>query len=374
MQIFFLRSYTAKDLSRDMIVTSDTIGYGVSAPATLGESFKQLGHDVTFLPEGTARSRLEWAHLSYRQMAKAAEATPPDVIFIFHILNQFPTEIRRILVELELTVPMMGYTHGSNWDETDAFRQRHFGALKMADLANLLTLDRILLTSQAFRDALSRSIGLFSPTAAEEFASRACIVGCPIDVSSIDLAVARAGRDRCPSRVVFNHSLVPEKGVDDFINFGRLLLSKRLGAEIFFTRAKDSRHSQLNARLDALVADFPDRVHICGNLSQEKYYELLVTSGFQVSTAYHESFGVSSAEAMYAGCCSITPRLPAYLELVQQEGNGVFHDGTPSGILSVMDELLDNPELTQHLAGMQRSAVARFNGTWVARRILEGVV
>ena len=47
----------------------------------------------------------------------------------------------------------------------------------------------------------------------------------------------------------------------------------------------------------------------------DEYYQALWAADLQVSTATHESLGVSTLEAMYTDNCCILPRLGSYPEI-----------------------------------------------------------
>jgi glycosyltransferase involved in cell wall biosynthesis len=67
--------------------------------------------------------------------------------------------------------------------------------------------------------------------------------------------------------------------------------------------------------------------------SQEDYEKVLMNSDIVVSTAHHEFFGISVAEAVSAGCFPIVPHELAYPEVLQENSNDIekisfFFDGS----------------------------------------------
>ena len=132
------------------------------------------------------RGRLSWILSNYRSVLNALVEDPPDVIFSFHIFSTFPAEIRRMALDLGLSVPIVGYTHGSHWDPTDTFRFQVYPGMELLDLANLHVLDRILLASEYMRATLWENIGAFNSSLARQLDAKAVVVGLPLDVKRID--------------------------------------------------------------------------------------------------------------------------------------------------------------------------------------------
>ena len=62
------------------------------------------------------------------------------MVFCFHAFHTFPVEVRRMLLDLGLRVPIVGYTHGSHWDVTDTYRSDHYPGLALADFETSLPL------------------------------------------------------------------------------------------------------------------------------------------------------------------------------------------------------------------------------------------
>ncbi len=89
----------------------------------------------------------------------------------------------------------------------------------------------------------------------------------------------------------------------------------------------------------------------------EDYLHLLTTSDLFISTAVHEFFGISAAEAILAGNIPILPDRLAYPELVDRQEN-LLYDGTIDGLIAHIKRLCQDTHFRE-AALQQRSSVAR---------------
>ncbi|QDU75063.1 Glycosyl transferases group 1 [Bremerella volcania] len=91
--------------------------------------------------------------------------------------------------------------------------------------------------------------------------------------------------------------------------------------------------------------------------SHDDYLRLLTTSDIFVSTAEHEFFGISAAEAILAGNLPVLPRRLAYPELVDDQPN-LLYDGTTAGLIAHLHALWE-VDAFQQAARHQQSLVAQ---------------
>ena len=182
-RVLYLDGYTVPD-PKAGVPSSDAIGYGITASATIRDGLAALGLkvvrprlDPTPAGPGGPDQRLSWILTNYRSVLRELVEDPPDVIFCFHIFSVFPVEIRRMLLDLGLSIPIVGYTHGSHWDPTDTFRFETYPGMEVLDLANLHVLDRVLLVSEYMRSTLRSTIGAFNTPLAEHVDAHAAVVG-----------------------------------------------------------------------------------------------------------------------------------------------------------------------------------------------------
>ena len=100
-----------------------------------------------------------------------------------------------------------------------------------------------------------------------------------------------------------------------------------------------------------------DRIEQWGFLpSHDDYLRLLGTSDLFISTAEHEFFGISAAEAILAGSIPVLPNRLAYPELVDNQPH-LLYDGTTAGLIAHL-QLLREDAAFQQAAQNQQSAVA----------------
>ncbi|MDF2748185.1 MAG: glycosyltransferase-like protein 1 [Propionibacteriaceae bacterium] len=374
-RVLYLDAYTVaigKRPGRGSPPSSDAIGYAITSSTAIRTGLTALGWDVLQpqidLPDeedGHVR-RLRWLLRSYERALELLGSSPPDVIFIFHAFSVFPTEIRRMILDLRLKVPLVGYTHGSHWDPTDTFRFEVYPGMEVADLANLCVLDRVLLVSHQMHETLRTAIGEFNPSVAKMLESKYEVVGLPLDVQMIE--ASRTGtRDPRPL-IVFNHAPVASKDPEMFVRVMRRILP-RYDVRVLFTRKFLPEHAGGKA-VAALADDFGDRVVLGNNLALPDYYSALWRAELQVSTATHESLGVSTLEAMYAGCCCVLPRVGSYPEIVGDQPD-VLYDRGDDQLEERLRYFLDHPERRRALAGELQQAADRYRPEVVVRRISE---
>jgi glycosyltransferase involved in cell wall biosynthesis len=352
--------------------SSDAIGYAITSSATIRTGLADLGWEVIQpqidLPEeddGHVR-RLRWLLRSYEGALEVLGSSPPEVIFIFHASSIFPTEIRRMILDLRLKVPLVGYTHGSHWDPTDTFRFEVYPGMEVADLANLCVLDRVFLVSHQIHKTLQTTIAKFNPAVAKMLDTRYEVVGLPLDVGLIEASRTEA---RDPHRmIVFNHAPVASKDPEMFVRVMRRVLP-RYDVQVLFTRRFLPEHAGGEA-VAALAADFSEQVILGNNLPLPDYYSALWRAELQVSTATHESLGVSTLEAMYAGCCCVLPRVGSYPEITGNHPD-VHYDRGDDQLEERLTYFLDHPDRRRAVAADLQQAAARYRPEVVVRRIAD---
>ena len=352
--------------------SSDAIGYAITSSEAIRTGLRAAGWevlrpDISGLQDqkGPVR-RLRWLLRTYECALDLLGTSPPDAIFVFHAFSVFPTEIRRMILDLRLDVPMIGYTHGSHWDPTDTFRFEVYPGMETADLANLCVLDKVLLVSDQMQDTLRASIGAFNEPLATSLETRYEVVGLPLDVTRIEKSRTDE-RDARPT-VVFNHAPVASKDPDMFVRVMRRILPRH-DVGVLFTRMfpPDQAGGQAVAEL---AADFGDRVVLGNNMPLPAYYSALWRAELQASTATHESLGVSTLEAMYTGTCCILPRVGSYPEITGNHPEALYDRGDDQ-LEERLTYFLDHPERRHAVANGLQQAAARYRPELVVRRIAD---
>lgn len=375
-RILYLDGYTVDAGSAQPMgasPSSDAIGYGITASAAIRAGLSAAGWDVVRPAVGVADSsdervrRLRWLLSAYDGVLDVlASSPPPDVVFVFHAFSVFPAEIRRMTRDLGLDVPLVGYTHGSHWDPTDTYRFEAYPGMELVDLANLCVLDRVFLVSHYMRDTLSRTVSAFNAPLAKSLEAKYEVVDLPLDVDRID---ACRTDERWPRpTVVFNHAPVTSKDPELFVRAIRRVL-QRYDVQVLLTRRFPAAQVG-GAAVAALAADHPEQVVLGNDLPLQDYYRALWMADLQVSTATHESLGVSTLEAMHTGTCCILPNLGSYPEITGSHPDVLYERGEDQLVERLM-YFLDHPDRRRAVAADLQRAAARYRPAAVVSRIVE---
>jgi hypothetical protein len=288
-RVLYLDGYTVPAEQPDSsgaAPSSDAIGYGITASTAIRTGLRAAGWNVVQPQIARADNadtdkrvaRLQWLLSSYRGALDVLTTAPPDVVFCFHAFSTFPVEIRRMLLDLGLEVPLVGYTHGSHWDPTDTFRSQVYPRMELLDLANLDVLDRVFLVSDYLRATLQRTISVFNEPLAKSLDARCEVVGLPLDVERID--ACRTDQRFARTTIVFNHAPVASKNPELFVQVMRRVLP-RYDVQVLFTRRFPPTQAG-GAAVAGLADQFPEQVILGNDLSLPDYYRALWMAELQV--------------------------------------------------------------------------------------------
>jgi glycosyltransferase involved in cell wall biosynthesis len=375
-RVLYLDGYTVLDLKTG-VPSSDAIGYGITASSAIRDGLAALGLDVVrprLDPSltgtgGGPEERLSWILANYRGVLRELVEDPPDVIFCFHVFSVFPVEIRRMLLDLGLSIPIVGYTHGSHWDPTDTFRSETYPGMEVLDLANLHVLDRVLLVSEYMRRTLRSTIGAFNTSLAEHVDAHAAVVGLPIAVDRID--ACRTGLRFPRPTVVFNHAPVSSKNPE---LFARVMARVLPHHDVAVLITRDFAPWQPGGEAIAELAErFPKQVVLGRDMPLDEYFEALWAADLQVSTATHESLGVSTLEAMYTGNCCLLPRVGSYPEICDRHPDVLYEPGE-GPLEERLRWFLEHPEHRRAVASELQRMSTRFHPRAVVQKIAAEVL
>ena len=349
------------------LASSDSIGYGITSSGVLKSSFTAAGF-VVGSPGGVGATRTDWLVDTYRGVLEQLRQKPPDVIFLFHCFTPFAVEIRRMLLDLGVRTKLIGYVHGSHWDATDKYRVESYPGLELADVANMAALDLVLLDSETMLETLRRELRILGRVA-EPIMRRARVIGLPINTDMID--AYRTEKPNGSPTVIFNHAPIASKAPLDFLEVAERLL-KKTDAKIQITR-RFSEESPGFIQLRRLKSYYPHRIEVGNDLPIPEYYSWLWASHFQVSTASHESLGVSTLEAMYTGNCTLLPRLGSYPEITGDVDTVLYQPGDLEELEAKLLALMDNEGSRTHIAARLRRQAAKFAPRPVMQRLLAAI-
>jgi glycosyltransferase involved in cell wall biosynthesis len=365
LRLLFFRGFVSRDQEYK---SSDAVGYGITVADAIVAELPRHGVEVRCVapevPQGLSdieRRRLAWILGGYEALLRI----PPqeyDAIFVFHAFQQFPQEVRRIFADLGISAAITGYTQGSHWDPTDEFRFIHYPGMEVTDLANFLAMDRIFVASEYFRAMLLHNVAEWQPDASRRLEERLRVVGMPIDTATID--AARTDEPLPRPTIVFNHSMVPSKEPGLFLDAAERALATH-DCQVVITR--EVKRTAVEERVESLQQRFPGRLQVGGTLSLPAYFRLLWQADIQVSTARHETFGVSTVEAMYTENCCLLPDRASYPEITGDYRDALYR--TPAELSDRLDHYLRDAEDRRRVARELRQRALRHTPGRVVPRI-----
>lgn len=371
----YLDTYTQTPDRQQDTPSSDSIGYGITSSGAIRQELARRGISVVRpdVPIGDESGggryyRARWASDVYRRAVDEIHRSRPDLIFVFHVFSTSPALLRKSLRDLDLEIPIVGYTHGSHWDRTDTFRLDRYPGLELLDLANLHSLDRLLVVSEYMRRTLQASIGELSAELAEEILGRTAVVGLPIDTELIEQY--RTSRRFSRLTIVFNHAPVLSKGPDVFARVAERIL-RRYDVNLIVTRRFD-RNAPGGRAIAELAARFHDRMTLGNDMALDEYYQTLWMSDIQISTATHESLGVATLEAMYTENCCLLPRIGAYPEICGDNSAALYQPGEDE-LTKRLAHLIEHPSERRMSSRDLARRAQRYCAETVVDRILHAL-
>lgn len=365
MRVLFFPGFVSP---RQDYKASDAVGYGITAAAALRQALPRLGVDIfTVKPRrrpwpDLERQRLAWLLDGHKALLRL-DLSRFDLVFIFHSFQHFPSEVRRILFDLKTPLPIAGYTHGSHWDPTDVFRIIHYPGMEVADLANLLCLDRVLLPSHYLREVLLTNVGRWQPEVARQLEGKTAVVGLPINTRQLDTFQTTERFSR--PTIVFNHTLIPSKAPEVFLDITEKMLEKRDVNVIITRHAEDEATAR---RLQGLGRRFPGRFLVGKTYFLPEYFRLLWKADIQVSTALHEGLGIATLEAMYTENCCLLPNRCSYPEITDGFQDVLYN--SQEELLDKLDYFLKNEAARRQAASELRRRSLRYAPEEVASRLV----
>lgn len=318
MRILFLEAFTPQ--RKGLLSAGTKARWGTICGEVLKNYLIQAGHQVTSISQlvihplkgSLAQREMAYSIRCYQKLLKL-QLDRYDVIFIFHIFQHFPGVIKKILFSLgKRDLPIVGYTHGSHWDPSDAFRFIYFPGFQIVDLACLDNLDRILVVSEYMKKTLFKNISKLNLKLAKEIHKKIKVVGLPISPDLIDSFKTSKKFPRLT--IIFNHAFTPSKNPVMFLRVMKRIL-KKYNVNLIITREVPQKDPAAKL-IKELRKDYPGQVFLGNNLPLNKYCRFLWMSDIQISTATHESLGIATLEAMYTKNCCLLPNQCCYPELV----------------------------------------------------------
>ena len=299
------------------------------------------GSHKAFIDGWSARSRHAWQLLSlpaykwkwrmrHAAMTFAFELTEQpacdfEIVFCSDMLNL--AEFRGLAPERISTLPTVIYFHENQLTypvRHESERDYHFG---LTNISSALAAKAVWFNSSYNRDsfldaarALLRQMPDHHPSEAiDKISAKSAVFG-----QGIDAAPPRKQREQGPIRLLWAARWEHDKNPNLF--FAALKTLKARGVDFRLSVVGEQFRDTPQIFVPA-EQEFKDHIDRWGyQSSRSEYEEALSAADVFVSTAEHEFFGISAAEAIAAGAYPLLPHRLAYPELV--DGDEFFYDGT----------------------------------------------
>jgi len=174
------------------------------------------------------------------------------------------------------------------------------------------------------------------------------------------------------ARVIPNGIDISSYGIGDKISHRVAFLGRddrRKGLDVLLDAWSGIHEAVPSATLHVMGADrgdAPRGVTYLGRVGDTtKYAELSAAQIFVAPNLGGESFGITVAEGMAAGCAVVASGIPAFLHVVGEAGE-IFAPGDVEGLRDAVIAILRNDEKRTALACDATERVQRFDGAQVA--------
>ena len=271
------------------------------------------------------RMRHAAIHFSQQIHQLADQGKRWDVIFATDMMNI--AELKGLLRSDLRDVPIVLYFHENQFVYPNQFgqeRDRHF---PFTNFISAIAADEIWFNSQFNLDSLIRELGNaskrwpdFRPTSAiEALASKSHIQPPgieppPLDLSEVQSARAKRAQQREPIHVVWAARWEHDKNPDRLYEALKSLEGD--GVEFRLSVIGQSFRT-VPPVFEEIQNRFGDQIVRWGyQETRAEYWEALAEADIFVSTATHEFFGLSAAEAIAVGTRPLLPNRLAYPELL----------------------------------------------------------
>ncbi len=304
-----------------------------------------------------------------------------DILFCTDMLNV--AELKGLLPTTARAIPIVLYFHENQFtypNRKNQVRDLHF---PFSNFVSALAADRNWFNSRFNLESMLEGIKVqaktwpdYVPTKSiRTLAAKSEIQPPGIATASIDLEAAANYRNQQqrngePIHLVWAARWEHDKNADDLLE-ALIQLDQR---DVDF---RISVIGQSYSKIPDAFAQIQDRFQnriVCWGFqeSRESYWKLLAEADVFVSTAMHEFFGISAAEAIAAGLFPILPKRLAYPELIDslnptQAGQQYLFDGSATDLANRVASLVRerNQGYWKTETTLARSLIEKLN--WLTR-------
>lgn len=307
------------------------------------------------LPAHHWKWRMRHAPMTFAEQLKSQPPQEFDFLFCSDMLNL--ATLRGLAPPHIANLPAVVYFHENQLTYPDAYRTERDFHYAFDNIQTMIAADESWFNSAYHRDeflaqarAFLRKFPDYSLESQwDEAAARVRVVppGLP------EIETPRRTLNVQSPHIVWAARWEHDKNPDDF--FAALRRLKRAG-EVFRLSVVGESFRNVPPVFTEARTEFAHEIEQWGFLpSHADYLTLLQSADIFVSTAVHEFFGISAAEAILSGCVPVLPRRLAYPELVGDRSH-LLYDNTVESLSNHLQQLIHDGSFREKAIEQSRDA------------------
>ena len=332
---------------------------------TLADKSKHTWTTLT-LPGYKWKWRMRHAAITFADQANQLIAAneKPDLLFCSDMLNL--AEFTGLANPEIRDIPKIAYFHENQLTYPARFESERDYQFVMTNMTTALAADAVWFNSTFHRDSFLSALKAFLKRmpdyqpleAVEHIRTKSAI-----HPQGIDIPQPERNRTPGPAHILWPCRWEHDKNPEDFFT----AIGKLKDAGTNFTLSVIGESFRDSPKIFAKAKKlFAGHIINFGYLTnRQDYLATLSQADIVVSTAKHEFFGISIAEAIASGSYPLLPKRLAYPELLQLDENPkmsqFFYPGPPKSLTDKLIKLCQNPDELYTLADPARKAIERFN-------------
>lgn len=317
--------------------------------------------ELLTMPPRKWKWRMRGAAVEFAEQVRALDQSW-DLLFASDFLDL--AAFAGMLPHLAAKTPLVAYFHENQLAYPVQVEDERDYQFAFTNLTTCLAADAVLFNSRFNMESfLSESADLLRrmPDEIPDWAparirAKARVQPVGVDLGAFDTAILAGAERSGPLRILWNHRWEHDKNPEAF--FDVLFALEDAGCD-FELAVIGERFRASPAVFERARQRLSDRIVAWGfQPSREEYVRVVANCDVVVSTAYHEFFGVSIVEAVYAGCLPLLPSRLSYPELLPDELHEHCLYADETNLKQRLCELAEEPDAARTFDG--RSAMLRF--------------
>lgn len=278
-------------------------------------------------------------------------------------------------------VPIITYFHENQLAYPTAPGKKRPTQLALTNISTALVSDVVLFNSRFHRNQFLNEAPILLDSfpdhpelwIVDDIEGKSLVVPVGLDLRTRTLKDTKAG----PLRILWNHRWSHDKQPHIFTKTMLRLAERQLDFRLIVTGKMEINPPPSFIELQQKLAPFLE--HFGYVDTRDDYMALISKADVVVSTAQQEYFGISTCEAIYAGCYPLLPNRLNYPALIPQELHEAHLYHKPHQLLERLSAMCVNPQLVRRYQpqALLRGHIAQFDWEVVAPeyiRIIENVV